>query len=556
MGTSSSHPIFLALNELLLTKDLKIKKGTLQRFLEECDVVAPWFAVSGSLTVSSWEKLGRDLDFAAEQGTLKPGVRPVWRLVCGCLEDQRCSNALESIQATLEQLQEERSEKAGSEKAESEKSKGKEVESLVRSLQKVKIKNKVRKKDKRKGDYGSIIPSAPPPYPEAAAAPGASLVSSSLHPQLWREVRREMQVACPVFVDNQNQRYHEPLDFKFVKSIAESVKSYSVTAAFTLTQIETLQRQCMTASDWMNLARACLSPGQYLDWKAFFIEFANEQAAANHNTGLQWDADMLLGLGRYVNQQTTYPPNVYTQINQIAIRAWKSLPNKGEVSGNLTKILQGPMEPFSDFVARLIEAAGRIFGDTDASMPLIKQLIYEQCTKECRAAITPYKARGLEAWMKACRELGGPLTNAGLAAAVLQLTQRKESNTQNACFKCGKRGHIRHNCPLGVGSKQEQGSSQRCIQPGLCPKCRKGRHWANECWSVKDINGQPIAVDSFPKNGQRGPRSQGPQIYGAMETPRQDSPPEQWPSLRHPKHRGEPMRAQQDWTSVPPPDSY
>ncbi|KAL6086544.1 hypothetical protein STEG23_002961 [Scotinomys teguina] len=38
----------------------------------------------------------------------------------------------------------------------------------------------------------------------------------------------------------------------------------------------------------------------------------------------------------------------------------------------------------SDFVTRMVEAAGRIFGDPDAAMPLIKQLVYEQCTKECR----------------------------------------------------------------------------------------------------------------------------------------------------------------------------
>lgn len=78
------------------------------------------------------------------------------------------------------------------------------------------------------------------------------------------------------------------------------------------------------------------------------------------------------------------------------------MPSKSEVSENLTKILQGPTEPFSDFVARMVEAAGRIFGDPDAAMPLIKQLVYEQCTKECRAAITLYKNRGLEVWMKVC----------------------------------------------------------------------------------------------------------------------------------------------------------
>ena len=81
MDAYSSHPIFLALNELLRSKNLKIRKGTLDRFLNKCDTVAPWFAVSGNLSVASWEKLGCDLDFAAEQGTLKKGVRQIWRIV-------------------------------------------------------------------------------------------------------------------------------------------------------------------------------------------------------------------------------------------------------------------------------------------------------------------------------------------------------------------------------------------------------------------------------------------------------------------------------------------
>lgn len=264
---------------------------------------------------------------------------------------------------------------------------------------------------------------------------------------------------------------------------------------------------------------------------------------------------MLLGQGRFANQQTTYPPNVYTQVNQIATRAWKSLPNKGEVSSNLTKILQGRMEPFSDFVACMIEAAGRIFGDPDTAMPLIKQLVYEQCTKECRAAITPYKTKGLEAWMKACRELRGPLTNAGLAAAVVQLSQRKGGGDRAACFRCGKVGHLERDCPQG-GSRGNPGGVQGDSQPGLCPKCKKGKHWANECRSVKDINGQPLTSGNLPKNARRGPHPQGSQIYGAVETQGSGYVPEQWPTLRHPKNPREPLWAPQDWTSVPPPSSY
>ena len=67
--------------------------------------------------MASWEKLGKDLDFAWEQGTLRPGVHPVWCLVRSCLEDQKCFQAnIEKGQAALEMLQEERSEKQGSTK--------------------------------------------------------------------------------------------------------------------------------------------------------------------------------------------------------------------------------------------------------------------------------------------------------------------------------------------------------------------------------------------------------------------------------------------------------
>jgi hypothetical protein len=75
------------------------------------------------------------------------------------------------------------------------------------------------------------------------------------------------------------------------------------------------------------LGKGILSPGQYLDWKAFLIEFANEQVVANAAAGNPaWDRDMLLDQGHFVQQQTGYPVQVFEQVNQIAIRAWKSLP--------------------------------------------------------------------------------------------------------------------------------------------------------------------------------------------------------------------------------------
>ena len=88
--------------------------------------------------------------------------------------------------------------------------------------------------------------------------------------------------------------------------------------------------------DWDNIARACLSSGQYLDWRSLSYKYANSQAAANLARGQDpqrhWDADMLLGLGRFALYQTNYPEAVYAQINEVATKAWKALPNKCAVS--------------------------------------------------------------------------------------------------------------------------------------------------------------------------------------------------------------------------------
>ena len=176
-------------------------------------------------------------------------------------------------------------------------------------------------------------------------------------------------------------------------------------------------------------------------------------------------------------------------------------------------------------------------------MPLIEQLVYEQATQECRSAITPRKSKGLQDWLKVCRELGGPLTNAGLAAAILQGRRRSDSVELKLCFNCGKPGHLKKDCRAPI---------KRTV-PGLCTKCGKGYHWAKDCRSIRDIRGRllqpgpPQVVEneneSISKNEFRAPKSQGPKTYG---TPMCNK----WT----PRSAGQ-QKARLDWTSVPPPDS-
>ena len=108
---------------------------------------------------------------------------------------------------------------------------------------------------------------------------------------------------------------------------------------------------------------------------------------------------MLTGQGQFTAAQTSFPLPVYAQVAHAAVRAWKALSRKGEANNQLSKIIQEPQEPFSDYVARMMEVAAKIFDDPDASGPVIEQLIFEQATQECRNAIAPRKNKGLQEWL-------------------------------------------------------------------------------------------------------------------------------------------------------------
>ena len=72
---------------------------------------------------------------------------------------------------------------------------------------------------------------APPPYQDLG------VTGNLFCPDAWKEVRSSL--GCfPVFLDQQGNRYQEPLDFKVIKNLAESCRAYGVSAAFTTVHLE------------------------------------------------------------------------------------------------------------------------------------------------------------------------------------------------------------------------------------------------------------------------------------------------------------------------------
>ena len=97
---------------------MKVSTKTLEGFVKEVDRIAPWFACSGSLTIPSWEKLRGDLVGEQENGKLKAGTMPLWKLIRSCLKVEQCQQVVKTGQKILDEIQEslseaERGEKVG-----------------------------------------------------------------------------------------------------------------------------------------------------------------------------------------------------------------------------------------------------------------------------------------------------------------------------------------------------------------------------------------------------------------------------------------------------------
>lgn len=95
-----------------------------------------------------------------------------------------------------------------------------------------------------------------------------------------------------------------------------------------------------------------LSGGDFLIWRGEFQDRCTQAAAQNVVHGqLQRNADMLAGTGAFgtIQQQIQYNLAEYAQVATAAIGAWRALPLT-EGGDHLSKILQGPSEPFLDFV--------------------------------------------------------------------------------------------------------------------------------------------------------------------------------------------------------------
>lgn len=127
-------------------------------------------------------------------------------------------------------------------------------------------------------------------------------------------------------------------------------------------------------------------------WKSEYVEQCQVTADKNEAQGIPITFDQLAGEGQYGNteDQLQFNAAVYAQANAAAFRAWRKLPSTGRWTEELFKVRHGPDKPFQDFLSRLLQAAGRLMGEGESGLILVKQLAFENANFACQAAIQAF----------------------------------------------------------------------------------------------------------------------------------------------------------------------
>ena len=236
----------------------------------------------------------------------------------------------------------------------------------------------------------------------------------------------------------------------------------------------------------------------------------------------------------------------------------EELPVSNRKTEDLSKIRQGPDEPYQDFVARLLDMVAKVIGDEEAGLIVTKQMAYENANAACQAALRPYRKKGnLADYVRICADIGPSYFQGLFMAAAIQRKTIKEvlyqqaknkgnikrSGPPSSCFSCGQMGHRMTQCP------KKNNNPDSAKNPNVCPRCKKGKHWARDCRSKTDTEGKPLPP--VLGNWVRGQPQVPKQCYGALQTEPQSNVIDLVS-----KASTEPPQAAQDWTCMPPPTQY
>ena len=131
--------------------------------------------------------------------------------------------------------------------------------------------------------------------------------------------------------------------------------------------------------DWESIAQAVLEGSQWLQLRSWWEEEARKQAQINDGQNPPGPLkDKLMGEGQYraLREQAQYSDQDL-QVHQVFLQAWCHVVPTVQAQPSFVKSMQGPNEPYTDFLARLRVAVERAVGSDEISEILLQTLAFE-----------------------------------------------------------------------------------------------------------------------------------------------------------------------------------
>ncbi|TRZ10220.1 hypothetical protein HGM15179_016888 [Zosterops borbonicus] len=224
-----------------------------------------------------------------------------------------------------------------------------------------------------------------------------------------------------------------------------------------------------------------------------------------------------------------------------ARQAFFKVPDVKTPQKAFTTIVQGPQEPYMQFVDRLKQAIECQIDNADAREILLLKLAVENANTDCKKLPKSLLKQdpSLVEMDEACNQIGTiehQYEAAAFAAA------KGTFGSAEVCYGCSKPDHLKKDCLARKRAKlKAPDSCPRCHKgrrarkraklkaPDLCPRCHKGRRFANQCRSKYDSEGclvqgnqnpNPPIVRHFGNNSKLEVKQKAPVLIKDPETAR------------------------------------
>ncbi|KAK4811506.1 hypothetical protein QYF61_011554 [Mycteria americana] len=333
----------------------------------------------------------------------------------------------------------------------------------------------------------------------------------------WQELRQQAEksgdqdiaglIACPVIRDAQGQAEWLGLLFGLVKELRKNVMDYGLGSPYVQSLLNTVFFNYeLTPYDIKQISMLICTPTQKVMFDAHW-RAACEVAAVTNLERL--DGDPLRGAAipqlmgeapvRTPQLQARLNPAILQQSRQLAYQALLKTPDTGKATQSFVSIKQGIAESFMSFIDKLKEAIEKQVENEAAREVLLMKLAVENANVDCKRVLQTLRNPSLVEMMEACQKVGSFEHQAQAMASAFEALRFDN----RACFRCGKTGHFKRNCP-NVNQIQNSG-------PGVCPRCGKGRHYANQCHSKWGKNGKLIQGNFRTSASRRRAQTQVPQ---------------------------------------------